>query len=588
MAIILVPLFYMASYIVFDLHTRSTSAATEVRSTQLLQLLVPTMLDAADNQHKTDNVARLLDEGPALASTMGISLDFNNLLVSLSMARPNSVAVLSRSANLARKIFDAGGFTRDADPEAVQLALIASQDIPQIVTAFGELRQAASSAEDFSDEESGKVSKNLLIGIGRLSVLVQDLRQNLLRASDFSSNQAAYRSLLKSESDMERDLDALKEHAQRDFLQSTEMNFAIATHMHNLTPVWLAEYSSLWEQAGNRFHSLVETNQKKNDSKFTQISAICLISILVGLGLSFLMFSTTFKRLDEVELAHETAKQAQASAEEMAVELQHMNNDMVHVNQMLAQNMQMLKDAQDELVKKGRMEQMGQLTATIAHELRNPLGAVRTSTFMLARRIKDKGLGVEGQLQRINTGITRCDDIITQLLDFSRTSRINARKEEFDQWLAKILAEEALKFPPNLSIQCRLGLGGLAVAFDASRLERAVINLLENASEALVGKGDAPLRNATPNPLITVETWAEDKFAVLRVKDNGPGIPRDNLKRITEPLFTTKSFGTGLGLPAVEQIIKQHGGSLDVVSEPGNGASFTLKLPLEAAAEDVA
>ncbi len=588
MAIILVPLFYMSSYIVSDLRANSAAAAAEVRGTQLLQLLVPTMLDAADNQHKTDNVQRLLDEGPALASTMGISLDFNNLLVSVSMAKPDNLAVLSRSASLARKIFDASGFTRDTDPEAVQLALIATQDIPQIVLAFGDLRQAASQADDFNVEQSDKVSKNLLIGIGRLAMLVQDLHQNLLRAADFSSNPAIYQPLIQSENDMERDLDSLKAHAEREFLQPTEMNFAIATHMRNLTPVWLAEYGNLWGQTGDRFHSLVESNQIKNDQKSTTISAICLTSILVGLGLSFVMFSTTFKRLDEVELAHETAKQAQASAEEMAVELQHMNNDMVHVNQMLAQNMQMLKDAQDELVKKGRMEQMGQLTATIAHELRNPLGAVRTSTFMLARRIKDKGLGVEAQLQRINTGITRCDDIITQLLDFSRTSRITARKEDIDQWLERILAEEAAKFPPSLSIQCRLGMGGLPVAFDPSRLERAVINLLENASEALVGKGDAPLRNGTVNPQITVETWPEDKFAVLRITDNGPGIPPENLKRVTEPLFTTKSFGTGLGLPAVEQIVKQHGGTMQVNSELGKGASFTLRLPLDAVAEDVA
>lgn len=587
MAIILVPLLYMATYIVADLRAKSAEASAEVRGTKMLQLLVPMMLDAADQQRKTETMNRLIDEGPALADQLGISLDFNNLMVSLSMARPDNVAVLTRSAGLARYIADASGFTKDSSPEAVQLALIATQDIPQIVTAFGQLRELASVAASGEDPQ-GKSSKRVLMGIGQISVLAADLRRNIQRASEFSPDLKVYQALQKSEEEINKGLVDLKELANREFLQPNEMNTALSVHLNNLTPVWLAEYKALWELAGDRFNFLIETNRKQNLLKAWKISAICLVTILLGLGLSLRMFSTTFKRLDDVEHAHDTAKLAQAGAEEMAGELQHMNNDMVHVNQMLAQNMQMLKDAQDELVKKGRMEQMGQLTATIAHELRNPLGAVRTSTFLLARRIKDKGLGVEAQLQRINTSITRCDDIITQLLDFSRSSKITARREDLDQWLEKALAEEAPKLPSAISIQCRLGTGGVSVAFDPSRLHRALSNLLDNASEALVGKGDDPSRFANPKPEIMVETWLEDNHAVMRVSDNGPGISAENLKRVTEPLFTTKSFGTGLGLPAVEQIVKQHGGTMEMHSELGKGASFTLRLPLEHVEEVVA
>lgn len=587
MIIILVPLLYMATYIVADLRQQSVDASAEVRGTKMLQLLVPMMLDAADKQQNTANIKRLLEEGPPLADELGVSLDFNNLMVSLSMARPDNIVVLTRTARLTRNISDASGFTRDANPEAVQLALIATQDIPQIVTAFGQLRQLASTAAD-SDDTDGKYGKSILMGIGQLSVLSAELHRNILRASDFSPNANIYQALQTSEVEIDKGLAVLKAHAESKFLQSNEMNSDLAVQLNNLTPVWLGEYKTLWEFAGRRFETLVENNRRQKIQKAWKISAMSLATILLGLGLSLHMFSTTFKRLDEVEHAHQTAKLAQASAEEMAGELQHMNNDMVHVNQMLAQNMQMLKDAQDELVKKGRMEQMGQLTATIAHELRNPLGAVRTSTFMLARRIKDKGLGVEMQLERINTSITRCDDIITQLLDFSRSSKITARREDLDQWLEKTLAEEAPKLPTAVSIQCRLGTGGMLIAFDPSRLHRALTNLLNNASEALVGKGDDPSRFANANPKIVVETWCEKTFVALRVRDNGPGISPENLKRVIEPLYTTKSFGTGLGLPAVEQIVKQHGGTMEMTSELGKGASFTLRLPLEHVDEVVA
>jgi signal transduction histidine kinase len=93
------------------------------------------------------------------------------------------------------------------------------------------------------------------------------------------------------------------------------------------------------------------------------------------------------------------------------------------------------------------MEQLGQLTATVAHEIRNPLGAVRTSAFLLERKIRGKGLGVEAQIERINKGVTRCDNIITQLLDYSRTKQLTCRAENLDDWLAAAVEEEAQRLP---------------------------------------------------------------------------------------------------------------------------------------------
>ena len=104
-------------------------------------------------------------------------------------------------------------------------------------------------------------------------------------------------------------------------------------------------------------------------------------------------------------------------------EIQNVNNEMGTLNRQLSENIAKLREAQDEALRKGKMAQLGNLTATVAHELRNPLSTVRTSTYLLARKIKDKGLGVEPQFQRINNGVIRCDNIITQLLDFSRPRR---------------------------------------------------------------------------------------------------------------------------------------------------------------------
>jgi PAS domain S-box-containing protein len=260
-------------------------------------------------------------------------------------------------------------------------------------------------------------------------------------------------------------------------------------------------------------------------------------------------------------------------------ELKRINEDVVRLNQELAANMKKLANAQDELVKKGRMEQLGQLTATVAHELRNPLGAVRTSAFLLERKLRDKSLGVESQIDRINKGVQRCDNIITQLLDFSRTKHLVCQPADLDAWLATLVEEEARRLPAHINIELVLGLDQRAVPFDGSRLQRAVINMISNAAEAMVGTGDQLQTAGSAAPQIVVSTFCKNNHVSLRVTDNGPGIPDEVLARIREPLFTTKSFGTGLGIPAIEQIAVQHGGRMDIESQVGKGTTFTVWLP---------
>jgi signal transduction histidine kinase len=132
------------------------------------------------------------------------------------------------------------------------------------------------------------------------------------------------------------------------------------------------------------------------------------------------------------------------------------------------------------------------------------------------------------------------------------------------------------------------GLGGQQAPIDAARMSRVIINLISNASEAMVGKGDDPAKFATATPLIIVESRLTPRGVEIAVTDNGPGITPENLKRIFEPLFTTKSFGTGLGLPAVEKILEQHGGGLEVKSTPGEGACFTAWFPAEQKQQEAA
>lgn len=250
------------------------------------------------------------------------------------------------------------------------------------------------------------------------------------------------------------------------------------------------------------------------------------------------------------------------------------------LNAELQENLAALHEAQAEALRRGKLAQLGQLTATVAHELRNPLGAVRTSAFLLERRVKGKNLGVEPQIERINNGVMRCDGIISQLLDFARSKAISPEPLAIDSWLTKLVEEEAQRLPQAIEVELQLGIGTRTVGCDPARMARVVINLLNNAAEALVDRnGEAVMKGARPR--ISITTGLTPRGAEITVADNGPGIAPEVLASIFEPLFTTKNFGTGLGLPAIQRVMEQHNGGLEAQSSPGQGARFTAWWPAD-------
>lgn len=256
------------------------------------------------------------------------------------------------------------------------------------------------------------------------------------------------------------------------------------------------------------------------------------------------------------------------------------NNTIAELNNQLRTSLQKLKEAQDENIRRGKLAQLGQLTATVAHEIRNPLGTIRTASYLMERKLKDQGLKLESQIERMNSGIRRCDRIITELLDFTRSSTLQQNLVGIDSWVFAIVQEERRVLPSSVDIVCKPGLGSQSGVFDTDRMRRVLINLLSNASEAMVGKGHQKTEMGGRFPQIEVMTRLVDGDIEVEVKDNGPGISSENLGRILEPLFTTKSFGIGLGLPAVQKILEQHGGTLKIASTFGEGASVTARWPL--------
>jgi signal transduction histidine kinase len=229
-----------------------------------------------------------------------------------------------------------------------------------------------------------------------------------------------------------------------------------------------------------------------------------------------------------------------------------------------------------EHLQQERLSALGQLTATVAHELRNPLSAIRNTVYTFKELAASKSLNLDRPIERVERSIARCDRIISDLLDFTRVRELHKSVASFDKWLDEVLNDQ--KLPPGITLVRNLSAPGYAITFDSDRVRQVVINLIDNAAQAM-----SAVDQTAASGRIVVTTAARLNAFELVIADNGPGIPAENLAKVFEPLFSTKSFGTGLGLPMVKQVIEQHNGKVDIVSTPGKGTKVTIRLPHTAA-----
>jgi PAS domain S-box-containing protein len=233
-----------------------------------------------------------------------------------------------------------------------------------------------------------------------------------------------------------------------------------------------------------------------------------------------------------------------------------------------------LKAAMEKLASTERLATIGHVAATVSHELRNPLGAIRNSMALVHQMTAGKQLGVERALDRVDRNIERCTTIITALLEFTHKKEIARAPIAIDAWLGEVLTQ--CKIPDDVVMSRELAAND-KVSIDKQRFRQAVIHLVDNAAQALK---DPVWRPAEGHPRrITVRSEITGSDVLLTIGDTGPGIGADVLPRIFEPLFTTKSFGVGLGLPTVRQIVEQHGGAIDIDSGAGAGTTVRIRLP---------
>jgi signal transduction histidine kinase len=241
----------------------------------------------------------------------------------------------------------------------------------------------------------------------------------------------------------------------------------------------------------------------------------------------------------------------------------------------LAQANEQLREAEEAVRRSDRLAALGQLSAGLAHELRNPLGTMKASAEMLTRSVSGENEVAREVAGFIASEVDRTNSLITRFLDFARPLRLRLDEADLAQTLDRAVAAAA-RDVPHVTIYKNYAPEIPPFHFDAELMERVFFNLVVNAAQATESGG-----------AVTVKTRASAGAAEISVIDRGAGIQPENLGNIFNPFFTTKPTGVGLGLAIVSKIVDQHGGKIAVESEPGKGSVFRVLLPMAHAAREV-
>lgn len=230
-----------------------------------------------------------------------------------------------------------------------------------------------------------------------------------------------------------------------------------------------------------------------------------------------------------------------------------------------------LERSQAKLVQAEKMAAIGRLAASLAHEINNPLQGIHNSLHLSLH----EGLGQQRRkeyLSMAQSEVERLIEIVQRMLDFYRPSRGQVKPADLNRVVQKVLALAHKRFQHSgIRVHTDLTPDLPKIALVPDQISQVLLNLVINAVEALPSGGDLWLRSEVSNG---------GEEVLLSVRDNGLGIPAEQMTHIFEPFYTTKSEGTGLGLAISYGIVERHGGTIEVSSQPDQGTTFVVRLPV--------
>ncbi len=296
-------------------------------------------------------------------------------------------------------------------------------------------------------------------------------------------------------------------------------------------------------------------------------TAVTFIGIILGLYMArkvlqpILILNKGVKRVGEGEVGVEVPVVGHGEIKELSLSFNKMS---VKLKELIDK----MKSAQEHLVKTEKLYAIGEFSAGIAHEIKNPL----TPIMMLMRRVKEEGEALtEKDIDIIEEEMHRIDNIVKEFLAFARPDS----SEKTSVTISNVLSEVATITRPKMKQSAIRLVENYSpylweIAGNHDALKQVFLNIMLNAIQAMDGRGGT----------LTVETFTENGKAQILISDTGIGIPEDDLKKIFDPFFTTKKEGTGMGLAITYSIIADHSGKIDIDSTPGAGTAVKVMLPV--------
>jgi len=229
-----------------------------------------------------------------------------------------------------------------------------------------------------------------------------------------------------------------------------------------------------------------------------------------------------------------------------------------------------LLEAQEELVGKEKLAILGRLSGSLGHELRNPLGVINNAVYFLKTVMPDADETVKDYLEIIKGEVNNSLRIISDLLDFSRTKTPHTRSTTINELINKSL--EHCTLTKGITMQIDIPAALPTVKVDPLQMKQVFQNLITNAIQAMPNGGT-----------LEIKAIENKKTAAIKISftDTGEGISAEDMKKLFQPLFSTKARGIGLGLVVSKSLTETNGGTIEIKSQPGRGTTFTVVLPAE-------
>jgi two-component system NtrC family sensor kinase len=233
-----------------------------------------------------------------------------------------------------------------------------------------------------------------------------------------------------------------------------------------------------------------------------------------------------------------------------------------------------LQETQKQLLQREKLAVLGQLSGGVAHELRNPLGAISNTAYLLNILLADTEPEFREPLEILKKEVAAANRVVNSLLDFARPKQPVPHQVELQQLLRRVLAQQSI--PEHIAVETDFEKAVPQVMADPNQLEIVFGNLIRNAIQAMPNGGRLVVKTSE----ICGQSPEERRVAVS-LADTGVGIPKEHLEKLFEPLFTTKAKGIGLGLALVKNLVEANRADIKAKSEVGEGTTFMVTLPVE-------